>query len=159
MQIFKVKSFFRVTSVGFLLIIQIFSFAQYTHQDTLRGTIGPERAWWDVLRYDLAVTPDYANKAIVGRVRIQYRVLPNQRSDYMQIDLQQPLKIDTLFYDGKLYINYPGKPYYNEGNVWHIPLPRAQVNSIHSLTIAYHGNPRIAPRPPWRGGWIFTKDE
>lgn len=67
--------------------------------------------------------------------------------------------IDTLFYDDKLYINYPAKPYYNEGNVWHIPLPKAQVNSIHSITIAYHGKPRIALRAPWDGGWIFTKDE
>ncbi|HKB45279.1 MAG TPA: hypothetical protein VKC90_12850, partial [Chitinophagaceae bacterium] len=31
----------------------------FTHQDTLRGSITPERAWWDVLRYDLSITPDY----------------------------------------------------------------------------------------------------
>ncbi|HEV8508551.1 MAG TPA: M1 family metallopeptidase, partial [Chitinophagaceae bacterium] len=79
-------------------------------------------------------------------------------SDYLQIDLQQPLKIDTIYYDGKLYINYPQKPYYNEGNVWHIPLPKASKNSVHSLGIIYHGNPRIAKNPPWDGGWIFTKD-
>jgi aminopeptidase N len=142
-----------------LLLAGKFSSAQYTHQDTLRGTIGPERAWWDVLRYDISVTPDYNKKSITGRTTIQYKVLPNQKSDYLQIDLQKPLNIDTLFYDDKLYINYPGKPYYNEGNVWHIPLPKAQVNSIHSISIAYHGNPRVAVRAPWDGGWIFTKDE
>jgi aminopeptidase N len=131
----------------------------FTHQDTLRGSITPERAWWDVLRYDLSITPDYDKKSIAGRTTIQYKILPNQNSDYLQIDLQQPLKIDTIFYDNKLYINYPAKPYYNEGNVWHIPLPKAKTNSIHSLSIAYHGNPRIAVNPPWDGGWIFTKDE
>jgi aminopeptidase N len=131
----------------------------FTHQDTLRGSIGPERAWWDVLRYDLSITPDYDNKTIAGRTTIQYKVLPNQTSDYLQIDLQQPLKIDTIFYDNKLYINYPGKPFYNEGNVWHIPLPKAKTNSVHAITIVYHGNPRIAVNPPWDGGWIFTKDE
>jgi aminopeptidase N len=143
----------------FILLAGKYSSAQYTHQDTLRGTIGPERAWWDVLRYDISVTPDYNKKSITGRTTIQYKVLPNQKSDYLQIDLQKPLNIDTLFYDDKLYINYPGKPYYNEGNVWHIPLPKAQVNSIHSISIAYHGNPRIAVRAPWDGGWIFTRDE
>ena len=141
------------------LVTGKFSHAQYSHQDTLRGTVGPERSWWDVIHYDLSVTPDYNARTISGRTVIQYKVLPNQKSDYMQIDLQQPLMIDTLFYDGKLYINYPAKPYYNEGNVWHVPLPRAQVNSIHSLTVAYHGKPRIAVRAPWDGGWIFTKDE
>jgi aminopeptidase N len=131
----------------------------FTHQDTLRGSITPERAWWDVLRYDLSITPDYNKKSISGRTIIQYKVLPNQESDYLQIDLQQPLKIDTIFYDNKLYINYPAKPFYNEGNVWHIPLPGAKTKSIHSITIVYHGNPRIAINPPWNGGWIFTKDE
>src|SRR5579875_779799 len=130
----------------------------YTHQDTLRGSVGPERAWWDVLYYDINVTPDYDSKSITGKVTIQYKVLPNQKSDYMQIDLQQPLTVDELYYDHKRYINYPPKPYYNEGNVWHIPLPRAQVGSEHSITIEYHGKPRIARNPPWDGGWIFTKD-
>jgi aminopeptidase N len=154
-----VKYFWRTTGIFILLVSGKFSSAQYTHQDTLRGTIGPERAWWDVLRYDISVTPDYNKRSIAGRTTIRYKVLPNQKSDYLQIDLQKPLVIDTLFYDDKLYINYPGKPYYNEGNVWHIPLPKAQVNSIHSISIAYHGNPRIAVRAPWDGGWIFTKDE
>src|SRR3954463_7139103 len=82
----------------------------FTHQDTLRGSIGPERAWWDVLHYDVAVTPDYNAKSIKGKTTIRYRVLPNQQSDYLQIDLQRPLAVDTIFYDGKMYINYPGKP-------------------------------------------------
>jgi aminopeptidase N len=153
-----VKYFLKIIGAFLFLAIGKSCPAQYTHQDTLRGTIGPERAWWDVLHYDLSVTPDYANKSITGRTTIQYKVLPNQKSDYLQIDLQKPLKIDTIFYDGRLYINYPRKPYYNEGNVWHIPLPRAQANSTHTLAIVYHGNPRIAVNPPWDGGWIFTKD-
>lgn len=132
---------------------------EFTHQDTLRGSIGPERAWWDVLHYEVNVTPHYGSKTITGKTTIQYKVLPNQKSDYMQIDLQRPLTIDSLFYDGKLYINYPPRPYYNEGNVWHIPLPRAEVNSVHSLAIVYHGKPREAQMPPWDGGWIFTKDK
>ncbi len=133
---------------------------KFTHQDTLRGSIGPEREWWDVLHYDVHVTPDYNAKSITGKNIIQYKIVKdNKYSDYMQIDLQQPLKIDTIFYDGKLYINYPRKPYYNESNVWHIPLPKAAKNSVHTIGIIYHGNPRIAKNPPWDGGWIFTSDE
>ena len=130
----------------------------FTHQDTLRGSIGPEREWWDVLHYDIHVTPDYEARSITGETTIQYKVIKDKYSDYLQIDLQKPLKIDTIYYDGKLYINYPRKPYYNEGNVWHVPLPKAPKNSVHSISIIYHGNPRIAKNPPWDGGWIFTKD-
>ena len=31
----------------------------YNRADSLRGSITPERAWWDVLRYDISVEPDY----------------------------------------------------------------------------------------------------
>ena len=99
---------------------------KFTHQDTLRGSIGPERDWWDVLHYDLHVVPDYNAKSINGETTIQYKIVKDKYSDYMQIDLQQPLKIDSIYYDSRLYINYPRKPYYNEGNVWHIPYETVQ---------------------------------
>jgi aminopeptidase N len=139
---------------------QLFSkTGKFTHQDTLRGSITPERAWWDVQQYDINVTPDFKTKSITGKTTIRYKVIREKHSDYLQIDLQQPLKIDMLFYDGKMYINYPAKPYYNEGNVWHIPLPQAALNSIHTIGISYHGIPREAINPPWDGGWIFTRDD
>jgi aminopeptidase N len=146
-----------------LIIISSFvitnsSNAQYTRQDTLRGSNGPERDWWDVLHYSIDVTPDFNSKSILGKTTIQYKIVKEQHSDYLQIDLQRPLQIDTIYYDGKMYVNYPAKPYYNEGNVWHIPLPKAALNSVHTIKIAYHGNPTVAKRPPWDGGWIFTKD-
>ena len=77
----------------------------------------------------------------------------------MQIDLQKPFKIDSIYYDGKMYINDPAKPYYNDGNVWFIPLPKDPLNSIHTIGIVYHGIPRPAITPPWDGGWIWSKDE
>jgi aminopeptidase N len=158
----KLVSFYIV----FILFFSLPSFTQplnqktrFTHADSLRGSITPERAWWDVLRYDVEVTPDYKNRSINGRTTIKYKITYDAYSDYMQIDLQQPLKIDTLFYDNKLYINYPGKPYYNDGNTWFIPLPKASKNTIHSLTIVYHGIPRPALNAPWDGGWVWQKDE
>jgi aminopeptidase N len=165
MQMIKMTRQFLTLISGFLFLTSC-SLAQplnqklkFTRQDTLRGSNGAERAWWDVLHYDVNVTPDYTSKTITGKTTIQYKVLPNRKSIYMQIDLQQPLVVDTVFYNGKLYINDPGRPYYNEGNVWHIPLPQSEVNSIQSVTIAYHGKPREAVKPPWDGGWIFAKDE
>ena len=131
----------------------------FTHQDTLRGSVGPERSWWDVLHYDITVTPDYNAKTIKGKTTIEYKITQDKHNDYLQVDLQKPLVIDTIFYNNKLYINYPPKPYYNEGNVWHIPLPRAAKGSIQTITIAYHGQPREAIKPPWDGGWIWKKDQ
>jgi len=73
----------------------------FTHADTLRGTITPERAWWDVQRYDIWVKPDYATKTIEGRVKISFKITATTKTAIdsslkMQIDLQSPLIIDSV---------------------------------------------------------------
>ncbi len=143
----------------------------FTHADTLRGTITPERAWWDVLRYDIWVKPDYASKTIQGCVTIEYKVVSNGKK--MQIDLQQPLIVDSVFenysvsskknYVDVIYISYRRKSIHFErqGNVAFLDITEKDVPKAGfptSITIYYHGTPREAVRPPWDGGWIWTKD-
>jgi aminopeptidase N len=130
----------------------------FTHADTVRGSITPQRVWWDALHYDVTVQPDFATKSIKGRTTIKYKVLEEKHSDYLQLDLQQPLEVDTLFYNEKLYVNYSGKPWYRDGNALFIPLPKAAKNSVQSISVAYHGKPREAVNPPWDGGWIWKQD-
>jgi aminopeptidase N len=130
----------------------------FNRSDTLRGSITPQRAWWDVQHYEVWVMPDYRSKSIKGRTTITYKVLEDNASDYLQLDLQMPLQIDTLFYNGNVYINDPGKPYRRDSNAFFIPLPKAAKGSVQTLSIAYHGTPKEAVQPPWDGGWIWSKD-
>lgn len=130
----------------------------FSNADTLRGTITPQRAWWDVQHYDVVVQPDFTSRSIKGKTTIEYIVTADQHTDYIQVDLQQPLQLDTLFYNDKLYINYPGKPWYRDGNAFFIPLPKAPKGSSQRLSIAYHGTPKAAVNPPWDGGWIWKRD-
>ncbi len=132
---------------------------KHTKQDTLFGSNTPQRSWWDVQHYDLSVTPDYTTKTIKGKNTITYTVLDDTHTEYLQLDLQKPLEIDSIYYNGKMYINYPAKPYYNEGNHYFIPLPKADKGSTQSLTIVYHGKPKEAVNAPWDGGWVWTKDK
>ena len=132
---------------------------KFTQLDTLFGSNTPQRSWWDVQRYDVSVAPDYATKTIKGKTTITYTVLSDRHNDYLQFDLQQPLTIDSLFYNGKLYINDPGRPYHNKGDHWFIPLPKTPKGSTGSLTIVYHGKPKEAINPPWDGGWVWKKDK
>src|SRR5882762_833822 len=75
----------------------------FTKEDTLRGTITPERAWWDLTYYHLAVNVKPEEKFISGNVEVHYKVVtPNQ---LMQIDLQPPLMIDKITQDGE-HLNY-----------------------------------------------------
>ena len=70
-----------------------------THADTLRGSIGPARAWWDVAFYDLHVSVNPADSTIRGVNQITYRVL--QPASEMQIDLQRPLQVDSFVQQGQ----------------------------------------------------------
>lgn len=149
----------RKTVLLFILsLLYISGFAQqpakppvYTLADTLRGSITPERAWWDVLRYDLSVKPDYISKTISGANEIKYKV--TARSRRMQIDMREPLEIDKVILDNKSELSYA-----KEGSVWYIKMPEQVKGSEHTVAIFYHGKAREAIRPPWDGGWSWDKD-
>ena len=66
----------------------------YSRADTLRGSNGPARSWWDVEFYDLNVRVNPADSTISGWNAITYRVI--RPSTEMQIDLQHPLVIDSI---------------------------------------------------------------
>jgi aminopeptidase N len=143
-----------------ILLLMISSYAiaqkkekQFTHADTLRGTINAEREWWDVLRYDITVEPDFENKSIAGNNRITYKTVKEDHPLLMQIDLQEPLLIDSIIFNKKKPLSFT-----REGNAWHIKTEKQGVNTVNEIVIFYHGKPREAVRAPWDGGWTFTKD-
>lgn len=128
---------------------------QFTKADTLRGSITPERAWWNLQHYDIQVRPNLVNKTIEGSVKIQFKII--RQGKRMQIDLQQPLLIDSVFYLGKKrqLLNYT-----REANVAMINMPFGmKANTGGLVQIYYHGVPREAIRAPWDGGISWTKDE
>lgn len=49
----------------------------FTHADTLRGSITPQRAWWDVTFYNLHVKINPADSSISGYNGITYLVKNN----------------------------------------------------------------------------------
>lgn len=124
----------------------------FTKADTIRGSITPERAWWDVLRYDITVQPDFNTRFTKGDNLITYQVTDYEQPA-MQIDLQAPLKIDSIILDNKLPVRF-----YQLGNVWYLHTPKQALFSIHKIRIYFQGHPQIAVRPPWDGGWTFTRD-
>ena len=64
----------------------------FTQDDYLRGSITPEREWWDLTFYHLDIEVKPEDKFISGSNTIRYKVL--EEKDIMQIDLQPPLKIE-----------------------------------------------------------------
>lgn len=135
-----------------LSIVNVSLNAQFTHQDTLRGTITPERAWWDVTHYDITVEPDFNAKTIRGNNIITCKTTADGKA--MQIDMQQPMEITGILCDKRqLKIT-------REGNVYHAEFPSTiRKGTVLKLNISYKGKPREALNPPWDGGWIWKKDK
>src|SRR5205807_5977036 len=67
-----------------------------TRQEILRGSITPEREWWDVQHYDLSVQFMPATRSIKGSNVITFKAL--KPGSKMQIDLQTPLAISKVLH-------------------------------------------------------------
>lgn len=137
------------------LVFSIGLFAQnnvFTRQDTLRGSITPERAWWDLTYYHLSVKVNPADSSFIGSNKIGYRVIETNK--LMQIDLQPPMQITRVVQDNKeLKFN-------RDGNAWFIELTGSQnVGDIQYLTVEFNGKPHVSARPPWQGGVCWGKDK
>jgi aminopeptidase N len=145
--------------VALLLLIQRAS-AQYlapeqtkfTRQDSLRGSITPERAWWDLTYYHLDIAVKPSDSTIYGSNTVTYKVIKS--SDIMQIDLQPPLEILKAEQNGK------SLSFKREGNVYWIRMvDKPEPGQIYSLVLNYGGKPKISRRPPWEGGITWKKDK
>ncbi|MFA6484457.1 MAG: hypothetical protein WCW62_17905, partial [Bacteroidales bacterium] len=71
----------------------------FTHQDTLRGSITQERAWWDLTYYHLDVRVNPSDSTLTGSNLVRYKV--TKPYQIMQIDLQQPMKITKVYENNK----------------------------------------------------------
>ena len=133
----------------------------FTHADTLRGTYGPTRDWWDVLKYDLHVKFNIGDSSISGYNVIDFKVL--KKGDVMQIDLQEPMILDSIDIF-RLDVNKIHRHYKDDlikdGNSYFLKMKGSMGSSeIKKMKIYYHGKPRVAIRPPWDGGLIMKKDK
>jgi aminopeptidase N len=123
----------------------------FSRADTLRGSNGPARSWWDVKFYDLHVHVNPADSTIRGWNAITYRVLEQSRR--MQIDLQPPLMIDSVVQNRRKL------DFRRDSNAYFVTLFAPQNRrTTQTITVYYHGTPVAARRPPWDGGFIWQRD-
>ncbi|MGB5653681.1 MAG: M1 family metallopeptidase [Robiginitalea sp.] len=123
----------------------------FTRQDSLRGSITPERAWWDLTYYDLGVQVMPESRSLSGTNTIHYTVL--QPQSRMQIDLQPPLEIEAVVQDGRQLT------FVREGNAYFITLAKPQLQGAReAVSVRYSGIPLEAARAPWDGGFSWSQD-
>lgn len=145
-------SFKSIVPFLFLLLGITVSAQQFTRQDTLRGSITPERAWWDVKHYDLSVQVIKSLKMIDGVNAITYEVL--SESDVLQVDLQAPITLDRVVQDNL------DLEFISEGSAHFIQLQKTQkIGEENELVLYFSGYPKEAENAPWDGGFSWKRDD
>lgn len=124
----------------------------FTRADSLRGTLGEYRAWYDVHYYDLNLEVDIEKKHLKGYVDMHFNVI--QSEQILQFDLFSNMKINKIEYHGEEL------KYTREYNAVYVALPiKATPGQSDKIRIYYEGSPMIAKRPPWKGGFVWKNDK
>lgn len=158
-----------ISSLVTIILVGLFftnATAQFTLADSIRGTYGASRDWWDVTHYDLSVNIDIANKSISGENIIDFKVL--KTGNELQFDLQDPMIVDSVFIqvdESNNITNITKKEkiksenFTRRGNGYFIRFttPLSTLRP-YQLLIFFHGKPKEAVNPPWDGGFIWKKD-
>lgn len=146
----------RLSTNVFLMLFLVASLAAqdrvFTRQDTLRGSITPGRAWWDLTYYHLSIQVNPGDSTFVGSNLIGYRVI--EPAGMMQIDLQPPMAITRISQHGI------DQEFVRDGNAWFVQLSDKQESGeIEYLLVEFRGKPRVSNRPPWEGGVSWKTDQ
>jgi len=133
-----------------------FSFGQ---KNALKCTNNAERAWWDVQHYTIHIAVDTASGKISGTMKIKAKTV-DWPLDHLQIDLQQPMKIQSISGPNNSSISFNNKrdkeTYFLENEIPFSKLLRK--GDDFEFTITFEGIPKLAANAPWDGGMVFTKD-
>jgi len=120
------------------------------------GPLMPEQAAYDIKSYDLDLKIDPDAQTIKGALTAHALIV--HPLNWFVMDLDPPLVIDSIN-----LVNAAGKslqPLKYErraGKVWiSLPLTKQPGEDVR-VRIAYGGKPRVAPRPPWVGGFAWSK--
>lgn len=125
----------------------------FSRADSLRGKWSPERSWYDITYYDLDVRVDPARKWVGGSNTITFRVVGPQSR--LQIDLFDNMKIEQITLDGSEPLTFS-----RDFHAVFVEIPGTlDEGSYHQLKVSYSGNPVVAARPPWEGGFTWTHDK
>jgi len=132
--------------IGLLLSLTIPMSAQNLKSG---GVLKPEQAIMDIRHYTIALDVDPENKSIAGYTEIDLDLM--QPTQVLLFDLWHGLTISEILVNGK-------KEPFTHGEDDLIRIEKSLIPGKVKVKISYAGNPAIAERAPWTGGFQFEKD-
>jgi len=117
---------------------------------TSGGKLNPLQAIMDIRHYTISLDVNIQSKSIDGYAEVE--LILNQNTDTILFDLVHLLTVHKIKVDGKdcLFEQRNDKIFIINKNFF--------SKGKHKVWIGYGGEPPVAIRPPWSGGFTWTKD-
>jgi aminopeptidase N len=119
------------------------------------GVLMPEQAAYDVKSYDLALRVNPTEQSIAGALTVHALIV--HPTAWLVLDLDMPLtvkevaEVDSASRAHALQFERRG------GKIWIALSTTRQPGATVRVRVEYSGKPRVAPRPPWVGGFVWSK--
>jgi aminopeptidase N len=115
----------------------------------------PEQAAYDVTFYDLAVAVHPERRTIDGELAVTAEVTDSL--DVLVLNLHRRLAVTGAWPTGTPTRSLSVERRADGNQLW-ISLPAATAPGDRiRVTVAYEGRPRVAPNPPWDGGFTWAR--
>jgi aminopeptidase N len=123
----------------------------FTRADSLRGGQPAARTCYDINYYHLDVKLNVARKFISGSNL--FRFTATRDFTRLQFDLFANLAVEKVTYHGRPL------PFSREANAVFVTFPTPIKQGSHEeFTVTYSGQPTVAKKAPWDGGFVFAHD-
>lgn len=114
------------------------------------GKLQPLQAIMDIRHYSINLNVDLTNKTIQGAAEVEMLLAKN--TDTILLDLVNLLTIQ------KVSVNNKAVKFDHKDHKIYITGASPFLQGKQLVKVEYGGEPPIAVRPPWFGGFTFTKD-
>ncbi|RZM29496.1 MAG: M1 family peptidase [Pedobacter sp.] len=123
-----------------------------TRADSLRGMLTPLRTCYNINYYHLDVAIDIDQRSVKGSNEFAFTA--TQDFSKLQFDLFANLSVEKIVYRGQ------DLTFKREFNAVFVNFPKViKKGAKDKFTVFYSGQPIVGKRPPWDGGFIFSKDK
>lgn len=130
-------------------------YPKFDKETILLGELTPIREAFDVVHYDIDIKFDIENKSLGGWVETKSIAISDL--DSIQLDLDQQMTIEEIRLNSR---SGESLDYQRIERGIFIKMPkRILKDEIFSVFVKYYGKPIIAKDPPWRGGFVWKKDD